>query len=153
MAVPYMPAGYSSVTPYLIVKDAVRALAFYEQAFDAHVFMRLEEPGGRIGHAEMKIGNAIVMIADEHPEMNFLGPKSIGGTPALFLIYVADVDASFAKAVAAGATVMRPIVDQFYGDRSGTLEDPFGHQWTLATHVEDVSPEETQRRYAALMKQ
>jgi len=153
MAVSAIPAGYTSVTPYIVVKDAARALTFYQQAFDAKIIMRLDDPSGRIGHAEFKIGNAIVMIADEHPEMNFLGPKSLGGSPVLFLIYVEDVDASFPKAVAAGAKEMRPVVDQFYGDRSGTLEDPFGHMWTLATHKEDVSPDEMQRRFDAMMKQ
>ena len=148
----FMPAGYTSVTPYLVVQGAAHAITFYQQAFDAHLLFRLDEPSGRIGHAEIKIGNAIVMLADEHPEMHFLGPKSLGGSPVGMLIYVEDVDASFQKAVAAGAKALRPIVDQFYGDRSGMLEDPFGHQWTMATHREDVTPAEMQRRFSAMME-
>jgi PhnB protein len=115
--------------------------------------MRLADPSGKVGHAEIKIGDSNVMLADEHPEMGIRGPKSLGGSPAILLIYVTDVDARFGQAVAAGAKVLRPVKDQFYGDRAGTLEDPFGHVWTIATHIEDVSNEEVNRRFEAAMKQ
>jgi PhnB protein len=153
MAVKPTPDGYHTVTPYLIVRDADRALTFYRQAFGATETFRLEGPGGRIGHAEVKIGDSIVMLADEHPEMGARGPQSLGGTPVHLLVYVEDVDTQVQRAVAAGAKVVRPVKDQFYGDRSGTVEDPFGHSWTLATHKEDVSPAEMRRRMDELMRQ
>jgi len=153
MPVRPIPDGYASVTPYLIVKDAARAIEYYKKALGAVEVMRLTDPtSGRVGHAEIQLGDSRVMLADEHPEMNILGPQSLGGTAVGLAYYVADVDAAFERAVAAGATVVRPLQDQFYGDRSGTLIDPFGHKWTLATHKEDVSDEELQRRAAAANK-
>lgn len=147
-----IPDGYHSVTPYLIVKGAARALEFYKKAFNAQELYRMDAPGGMIGHAEFQIGNSRIMIADEFPDMGARSPETIGGSPVGLCIYTEDVDALFKQAVAAGGKQERPVVDQFYGDRSGTLRDPFGHQWTLATHKEDVSPEEMKRRMAAAMK-
>jgi PhnB protein len=145
-----IPAGYAGVTPYLIVRDATRAIDFYKNAFGATELMRFPAPGGKIAHAELKIGGGVVMLADESPEAGHQSPQALGGTPISLLFYVADVDAQFAKAVAAGGTVTNPLKDQFYGDRSGTLADPFGHVWTLATHTEDLSADEVQRRLAAM---
>jgi PhnB protein len=153
MTVRPVPQGYRTVTPYLIVRGAAQAIDFYQRAFGATEVMRLADPGGKVGHAEIKVGDSPVMLADEFPEMQIIGPQTLGGSPVILLIYVEDVDARFARAVAAGATVLRPVKDQFYGDRSGTLKDPFGHVWTLATHKEDVSPEEMTRRFAAALKQ
>lgn len=150
MAVQPIPPGYHTVTPYLIVQGAARAIEFYKRAFGAAELFRFPGPNDRIAHAEIKIGDSPIMLADEFPEMGVRGPKTIGGTPVTICLYVEDVDTRFNQAVAAGAKVVRPLVDQFYGDRSGTLEDPFGHVWTLATHKEDVSPEEMQRRAAAM---
>lgn len=152
MALSPIPQGYHSVTPYLIVKDAARALEFYKQAFGAVELFRLADPTGKVGHAEMQFGDSRFMLADEFPEMNVLGPQTRGGVTASILLYVEDVDASFQKAVAAGAKIHRPLADQFYGDRSGTLLDPFGQQWTVASHKEEVSPAEMQRRYDEMMK-
>ena len=146
MSVQPIPDGYHSVTPYLIVKDAAKALDFYAKAFGAEELMRFPGPGGKVMHAEIKIGDSPIMLADEFPEMGHLGPSSRGGTTVSLMVYVRDVDAAFDKAVKAGGTVVRPVKNQFYGDRSGTLNDPFGHQWTISTHVEDVTPEEMQRR-------
>jgi PhnB protein len=148
-----IPVGYHSVTPYLMVKDAPKALAFYGQAFDAEELMRLEGPPGRIAHAEVKIGDSHVMLADEQTEQGFVGPQTLGGAGVSLMLYVRDVDATFGRAIAAGATVRRPVADQFYGDRVGTLTDPFGHVWSIATHKEDVSVDEAKRRMEALMKQ
>jgi PhnB protein len=145
-----VPTGYAGVTPYLIIRGAARALEFYKKAFGATELMRFPAPGGKIGHAEIKIGEGVVMLADESPEMGHTSPQTIGGTPVSLMFYVPDVDALFAKALAAGGVVKQPLKDQFYGDRSGTITDPFGHVWTIATHVEDVSAEEMQRRMAAL---
>jgi len=145
-----IPSGYSGVTPYLIVRGATRALEFYKKAFGAVELMRFPAPGGNIGHAEIKIGEGIVMLADEEPDSPYRSPQAFGGTPVTLMFYVADVDGRFAQAVSAGATVQREVKDQFYGDRSGTLVDPFGHVWTIATHTEDVSPEEMKRRMAAM---
>jgi len=145
-----IPTGYAGVTPYLIIRDAARALEFYKKAFGATELMRFPGSGGTIGHAEMKIGEGVVMLADESPEMGHKSPQTLGGTATTLLFYVADVDAQFAKALAAGATVKQALKDQFYGDRSGTITDPFGHIWTIATHKEDVSPEEMQRRMAEM---
>jgi PhnB protein len=150
MAVAPIPPGYASVTPDLLVRDARKAIDFYQRAFGAVELFRLEGPDGTIGHAEIKIGNSPVMLAegmDGYPD-----PLKLGGAAVSFMIYVPDVDAAFARAVAAGATVKRPVADQFYGDRTGTLADPFGHVWSLGTHVEDVAPEEMDRRFQALMK-
>jgi len=148
MAVQAIPEGYHAVTPYLTVDDSAAAIRFYAAAFGASETMRLEMDG-KIGHAEIRIGDSRVMISDEWPHMGVLGPKSRGGPTSSLLIYVEEVDSAFERAIAAGATVERPVEDQFYGDRSGTLVDPFGHRWTLATHFEDVSPEEMHRRMAA----
>jgi PhnB protein len=152
MAVKPIPEGYHSLTPYLVVKGAAKAIDFYKEAFGAAELFRMDGPGGCIAHAEIKFGNSPLMLADEHPDMGFRGPQSPGATPVSMLLYVPDVDAQFAKALACGATVMKPLQNQFYGDRSGTLIDPFGHVWTLATHVEDVSPEEMDRRMQAAKK-
>jgi PhnB protein len=145
-----IPAGYAGVTPYLIIRDATRALEFYKKAFGAVELMRFPTPEGKIGHAEIKIGDGVVMLADESPAMGHKSPQTLGGTAVSLMFYVANVDTQFAKAVAAGAAVVNPLKDQFYGDRSATLADPFGHVWTLATHTEDVSAEEMQRRMAAM---
>ena len=149
MSVQSTPPGYHTVTPYLIVKGAALALDFYQTAFGATLLMRMDGPEGRVMHAEIKIGDSPIMLADEAPDLGLRGPLSLGGASASLLVYVDDVDVRFATAVAAGATVQRPVKDQFYGDRSGTLTDPFGQMWTLATHVEDVSPEEMTRRMQA----
>jgi PhnB protein len=151
MAVKPIPAGYHSVTPYLIMADAAAAIEFYKQAFNATELMRMEGPGGSIMHAEIKIGDSPVMLSGEHPQMGFRGPLSYGGTPVSLMIYVEDCDKIFAQAIAAGAKELKPLQDQFYGDRSGTLTDPFGHVWTISTHKEDVSPEEMEKRMAAMM--
>jgi PhnB protein len=153
MAVKPIPDGYSTATPYLIVKDAARAIEFYKQAFAATELMRFADPSGKIGHAEIRIGNSPIMLADEHADMGYRSPLALGGTPVSILLYVPDVDAQFRQALSAGAKEMRPVQDQFYGDRSGTLADPFGHVWTIATHKEDVSLEEMNRRVQTFMKQ
>lgn len=153
MSVKSIPGGYHSVTPYLVVKDAARALAFYKEAFGAKEFMRLQDPSGKIAHAEFKIGDSPVMIGEEVPQMGFLGPGTLGGSPVCLLIYVEGVDAMTSQAAAAGAKILRPVQDQFYGDRTATLEDPFGHLWTIATHIEDVPPDEMRRRFEASHKQ
>jgi PhnB protein len=145
-----IPAGFTSLTPYLIVHDGPAALAWYATAFGAKEHFRFPGPDGRIGHAELQLGNAHFMLADEFPEMQARSPKSYGGSPMNLMVYLEDVDAAFARAVEAGALVKRPVADQFYGDRSGTLEDPFGYQWTLATHKEDLTLEELQRRSQAV---
>ncbi len=150
MAVKPIPDGYHSVTPYLYVRGASDAIAFYEKAFNAVEVMRMDW-GGKIGHAEIKIGESPVMLADEFPEQGTLSPLSLGGASSSLVIYVEDSDAITEQAIAAGATVLRPIQDQFYGDRSATLKDPFGHQWTISTHKEDVAPEEMDRRSRELM--
>jgi len=149
MPVKPIPDGYRTVTPYLIVKGAAQAIDFYKKAFAAEEIMRFPGPDGRIGHAEIRIGDSTIMLADEHPAMQALGPQSRGGTTVGFVIYVPDVDRRVALAIEAGAKIVRPVQNQFYGDRSGTLVDPFGHQWTIASHVEDVPPEEMQRRMKA----
>jgi PhnB protein len=143
-----IPQEYRGATPYLSVKDAARAIEFYKNAFGAREVMRMPQPDGKIGHAEVRIGEAPIMLADEFPEINFRSPQSIGGTPVNILVYVNDVDKLVDQAVAAGAKLLRPVADQFYGDRLGVLEDPFGHSWSFATHIEDVSPEEMNKRAA-----
>jgi PhnB protein len=152
MATRHVPEGYHTATPYLIMDDAARAIDFYKRAFGANELLRYDAPGGKIGHAEVKVGDSVIMLADEYPDMGYRSPKAIGGTPVSIMLYIDDVDAQFKQAVAAGATALRPVADQFYGDRSGTLEDPFGHVWTLATHVEDLSHEEILRRAEAASK-
>jgi PhnB protein len=151
MPVKPVPDGYHTATPYLIVNGAAAAIEFYKRAFGAEAKSCMSSPDGKVGHAEIKIGDSPIMLADEHPEMGFRGPKSIGGSPVGLLLYVKDADAVFARAVAAGAATLRPLADQFYGDRSGTVMDPFGHVWTIATHKEDVPPEEVERRFKAAM--
>ena len=153
MAAKPIPDGYHTATPYLIVRDAARGIEFYKKAFGATEMLRCADPSGKLMHAEIKIGNSPIMLADEFPEMQILGPQSRGGSTVIILLYVEDVDARFSQAVAAGAKVVRPVKDEFYGDRAGTLEDPFGHVWTIATHREDVSSEEMHRRFEASMKQ
>lgn len=145
MAVKPIPEGYHSVTPYMIVDDATAALDYYLKAFGAQEIVRMPM-GGKIGHAEIKIGDSMVMLSDEWPDRGALGPKSRGGTTVSLMIYVSDADAVFKRAIEAGGKQQKPVENQFYGDRSGTLEDPFGHVWTIATHVEDVTPEEMERR-------
>lgn len=147
-----IPEGYHSITPSLVFKDAKKAIEFYKKAFGATEMMRMDGPGGSVGHAEIQIGDSPLMLADEQPAMGFRSPQTLGGAGVSILIYVPDVDKQFGLAVAAGAKVLRPIQDQFYGDRSGTIEDPFGHVWTIATHIEDVPPEEMQKRAEAFMK-
>jgi PhnB protein len=146
MAVKPIPEGYRSLTPYLIVQGAAQAIDFYKHAFAATEIMRMADAQGRVGHAELRIGDCVVMLADEPNSMGFRSPRALGGSSVSLLLYLADVDAAFQRALGAGARSLRPVVKQFYGDRSGTLEDPFGHLWTVATHVEDVAPEELQRR-------
>jgi len=147
MAVDPVPTGYHSVTPYLIVDNAAAAIDFYREAFGAVEVFRLTM-GDKIGHAEIRIGDCPVMLADEFPDMDYLGPNRRGGTSVQLMIYLADVELACERAIRAGATEHRPVQDHFYGDRSGTVIDPFGHQWTLSTHVEDVTPDEMQRRMA-----
>ena len=143
-----IPDGYHTTTPYLIIDGAARALEFYKQAFGATELMRMPGPDGRVMHAEIRIGDSPIMLADEVAEMGYRGPQAYGGTSVSLMLYVENVDAAFERAVAAGAKVLRPLQNQFYGDRSGTVSDPFGHVWTLASHVEDVSPEEKRKLVA-----
>jgi len=144
-----IPDGYHTVTPYLIIKDAAKAIDFYKAAFGATELFRMADGSGKIGHAEIKIGDSPIMLAEEHPDMGFVGPQSLGGTPVSILLYVEDVDALAEQAIAAGATVTEPVTDKFYGDRMGSFSDPFGHRWHIGTHKEDVSPEEMEKRMAA----
>ena len=144
-----IPEGYHSVTPYLIVRGGVDAIDFYKKAFGAVELFRLPSPDGKVGHAEIKIGDSPIMLADEYPDMGYHGPQSIGGSPVSLMIYVEDVDAVFARAVEAGAEIKEALQDKFYGDRMGTVTDPFGHVWHLATHKEDVPMEEMERRAKA----
>lgn len=141
-----VPAGYHTVTPYLICKDAAGAIDFYKRAFGAEEVMRMPGRGGRVGHAEVKIGDSRVMLVDEHPESDFLGPQARGGSPVHLYLYVEDADALAARAVEAGAKLLRKVEDQFYGDRLGTVEDPYGHVWYIATRKEDLSVEALQKR-------
>jgi PhnB protein len=143
-----IPEGYHTVTPYLIIDGAAAAIDFYKKALGARELFRVPMADGKIGHAEIMVGDTPIMVADEFPEMNYRSPKHYGGTPVSLALYVDDVDGLFDRAVSAGASVRQPVQDKFYGDRSGTIEDPFGHVWTIATHKEDVSPEELQRRLA-----
>jgi PhnB protein len=151
MAVKPIPEGYHSVTPYLILDDATRALEFYKKAFGAVEKFRMPAPGGKIGHAEITIGDSTVMLADEYPSMGARSAKTMGGSPMFLMIYVEDVDKQVAQAVAAGGTLKRPVANQFYGDRTGGIDDPFGYHWYLATHVEDVPPDELERRATKAM--
>lgn len=148
-AVKAVPEGYEGITPYLVCRNAEAAIDFYARAFGAKKLFRIGSPG-MVGHAEMKIGNAVIMLADEHPEMGAVSPQTIGGTAVSLMFYVDDVDSFTENAITEGLTVIKPVSDQFYGDRSGMFEDPFGHRWSIATHKEDVSPEEMNRRASAM---
>ena len=144
-----IPDGYPQVTPYLIVDGATAAIDFYRSVLGATERMRLPAPDDKIGHAELEIGDSLIMVADEYPDMDARGPRAVGGTPVSLHVYVENADAVFDRAVHAGAKALRPVEDKFYGDRSGEFEDPFGHRWSVATHVEDVPPDEMARRAAA----
>jgi len=141
-----IPDGYRSITPYLAVREAANAIEFYRRALGAKERMRVAAPDGKVAHAELEIGDSVIMLADEHLDMGFRSPESYGGASVTFHLYVQDVDASFRRAIAAGAEPLRQVKDQFYGDRSGAVRDPFGHVWHIATHKEDFSPEEIARR-------
>ena len=143
-----VPVGYHTVTPYLMFSGASAAIEFYKKALGASEVMRLDDPSGRIHHADIKIGDSCIMLADEHPELQALSPKTIGGSPVSLHVYVEDVDAAVDRAVKAGAKLVRPVADQFYGDRSGGVEDPFGYRWFIATHKEDLTMDEIRRRAA-----
>ena len=145
-----VPEGNRTVAPYLAIKDAARALDFYAKAFGATETYRLTLPDGRVGHAEIRLGDSLLMLSDEFPEFGGKAPQTLGGSPVSIHLYVEDVDAFVARAVAAGARAVKPVMDQFYGDRSGQLEDPFGHLWWVATHKEDVPPSEMDKRVRAL---
>ena len=149
MAVEAVPEGYHSINAYLVVGHAAKAIDFYIEAFGAEEMFRMAAPGGKIGHAELRIGDSVLMLADEHPEVDARSPASIGGSPVSLLLYVDDVDTVYDRAVRAGATAERPVEDQFYGDRAGTVRDPFGHRWHIHTNIEDVSAEEMARRVEA----
>ena len=144
-----IPDGYEGIIPYLICKNAEAAIEFYKKAFGAVELLRVGEPGRKVGHAEMKIGNNIFMLADEFPDIGAVSPQTLGGTPVSLYIYVEDVDGFTEKAIAEGLKVLKPVADQFYGDRSGGFEDPFGHKWGFATHVEDLTPEQLDERAKA----
>lgn len=146
-----IPEGYPRVMPYLSIDGAAAAIDFYTAVLDAKERMRMPAPDGKVGHAELELGDSIVMLADESPDMGNKSPKALGGSPVAMMVYVEDVDATFAKALKAGAIEVQPLEDKFYGDRSGSFEDPWGHQWHVATHIEDVSPEEMDTRVAELM--
>jgi PhnB protein len=150
MAVPPIPAGYAGITPCLIVRNADRAIAFYQEVFGAKEVLRLDGPEGTVAHAELRIGEGIVMLGEEMPAMGYKDPLAFGGSPVSLLVYVPDVDTVIERALAAGAEAKRPVADQFYGDRNGTIVDPFGHQWTIATHIRDVSKEEMQAAVAEM---
>ena len=146
-----VPDGYSAITPYLCVDGAEAAIAFYGEVFGATERMRLPAPDAKIGHAELQIGDSVVMLSDEFPEMGAQSPKTVGGTPVTMSVYVEDVDAVFDRALKAGAKALRPVEDQFYGDRTGTFEDPFGHRWSVATNIEDLTPDQVAERAAEAM--
>lgn len=148
----FIPKGYHAVTPYLACAGAAQAIAFYRKAFGATEVMRMPAPGGKVGHAEVKISDARIMLADEYPDMDFLGPQARGGTPVHIHVYVKNADATVKRAVAAGARLLQPVEDKFYGDRTATVQDPFGHVWHLSTHVEDLSAAELRKRAAKAAK-
>lgn len=152
MAVSPIPAGFGSITPYLIISNAAAAIDYYQKVFLAEIKLRMDTPDGKIGHAELQIGNSRLMLADEWPNMGLNSPATLGGAGMSLLLYVADCDVVFQRAVEHGATQVKPLENQFWGDRSGTLKDPFGHVWSIATHIEDVSDEEMTRRAAEWMK-
>ena len=148
MSVKAIPEGYHSVTPYLVMNGAAAAIDYYKKAFNAVELFRMDHEG-KVGHAEMRIGDSMIMLGDENAGMGFKGPETLGGTPVSLMVYVEDVDTIYPQAIAAGGTELKPLQDWFYGDRSGTLKDPFGHVWTIGTHKEDVTPEEMEKRMAA----
>ncbi len=149
--VSYIPEGYNTVTPYLVIKGAAKAIEYYKSVFGATVVVRMDGPGGTVGHAELQIGSSRIMLADENPAMGNRSAETIGGSPVSLYLYLPDCDAVVAKAAAEGAKILKPVQDQFYGDRSGFFQDPFGHLWGIATHKEDVSPEEMKERMKKLM--
>ncbi|WP_046006433.1 VOC family protein [Pseudoalteromonas rubra] len=151
MTVSAIPDGYHALTPYLITENAAQAIDFYRRAFAAELIMQLPMPDGGVAHAELKIGDSHLMLSDMCPDMHFKSPQQLGGTPVSLMLYVPDVDSTFTQAIAAGATELRPVVDQFYGDRAGTLQDPFGHVWTIGTHQEDLTEQEIMARMAEWM--
>ena len=153
MSMKLIPDAYRTAIPYFIVNDAASAIEFYKVAFGATEYVRLADPSGKVMHAEIRIGNSPLMLADEFPDMGYRSPQSLGGSPVSVLLYVEDVDALFSQAIAAGAKETMAVADQFDGDRRGTLTDPFGHVWLLATKKENVSPEEMQKRFEKMMKQ
>lgn len=152
MVVKPIPDGYHTITPYLIIKDAAAAIEFYREALLAEVTLRLDMPDGKIAHAELRIGDSFLMVSDEWPGMNKLSPTTRGGATGGIALYVEDADAWFERAIKAGATETQPMRDEFYGDRTGQVDDPFGHSWTFATHREDVSQAEMQKRMDEMMK-
>ncbi len=146
-----IPDGYPQVIPYLTIDGAAEAIEFYGKVLGTRERMRMPSPGGRVGHAELELGDSVIMLSDEHPEMGVRGPKALGGSPVTIAVYVEDVDAVFKRAIDNGASSTRDVEDQFYGDRSGQFEDPFGHKWNVATHVEDVPPDEMAKRMEKAM--
>jgi len=150
--VPYVPEGYNTVTPYLVIKGAAKAIEYYKEVFGAEEKFRMNGPDGRVGHAELRIGDSQIMLADENPDMGqgHSSATTMGGSPVSIHLYIPDVDHVVERAVAAGAKILKPVQDQFYGDRTGFLQDPFGHYWSVATHVEDVSPQEMEERLKKL---
>ena len=151
--IPHIPDGYNTITPYLVINGAAQAIEYYKKVFGATVAVRMDAPNGAVGHAELKIGDSIIMLADENPQNTtpgHSGARTIGGSPISLYVYLPDVDKVVEHAVAEGAKVLKPVQDQFYGDRSGFIQDPFGHFWGIATHIEDVSPEEMTRRMKAM---
>ena len=150
--VSYIPKGYNSVTPYLVIQGAAKAIEYYKKVFGAKEVMRMAGPDGRVGHAELQIGESRIMLADEYPQMGNRSAESIGASPVSLLVYIEDCDKVVERAVAAGAKVLKPVQDQFYGDRSGFIQDPFGHLWGIATHIEDVSPKEMDERAKKAMQ-
>lgn len=153
-SVPYKPEGYNTVTPYLVIKNAARAIDYYKKVFDAKVVVRMEGPNNTVAHAELQIGDSRIMLADENPSMGqgYTSASTIGGSPVSLYLYLPDVDKVFQRATAEGAKILKPVENQFYGDRSGFVQDPFGHLWGIATHVEDVSPQEMDRRMKNMTK-
>ena len=151
MSVKPIPDGYHTVTPYLIVDDAAAAIDFYSRALGAVELMRVAGPGGSVMHAEIKVGDSPVMLADANPDWDMKGPPALDGTPVSLAVYVENVDEVFQRAVSAGGEEVRPVQDQFYGDRTGTLRDPYGHVWTIATHTEDLEPAEIEKRFEEMM--
>ena len=148
----YIPEGYNSVTPYLVIKGAAKAIEYYKSVFDAKEVFRMDGPDGKVGHAELQIGNSRIMLADENTAMGNRSAETIGGSPVSLYIYMPDCDAVVEKATAKGAKILKPVQDQFYGDRSGFFQDPFGHLWGVATHKEDVSPQEMKERMKKVMQ-